>query len=404
MRVNRLAPLGLAAPAALLAGCASGPAPTPTPSLSHHAPASAAAATSSPPQGPFGVIVTNADRSGSSYQILLLDVNAHVVARATASLPLLQPNETIDLPLISASSSRVYYRNGDTDVDAMQATGATAVARQLTEGASAEIAFSVSADDQRIAILALTEQSDPTKDSGHGYVEDLSGGTNHVDLFTNTSTDAFRWPVGWHGQSVVDAVGQCGGDYYGPQVGAGARGCSYHVIDATSGARRATICESPPNNANGGDYYNPSGNATGAGTSCEETQGDFNTPAGQTQTDMAVDWSGAEHDFLSQTHIMCCALDGAHDLPTDCYLAPDGAQMACLATSNQSVVLLQPGGKTQNLGRRYTILGWIDATHLVVTVDPSTLGVLDTSNGVVSTLSLANADKVSLEATLPGGL
>lgn len=398
MRLNRLAPLGLAAPAALLAGCASGPSPTPTPS--HHSSPAAAAATPAPPQGPFGVIVTNADRSGSSYQILLLDVNAHVVARATATLPLLQPNQTVDLPLISASSSRVYYRNGNTDIDAMQSTGATAVARQLPEGSAAEIAFSVSADDQRIAILALKEQSDPTKDSGHGYVEDLSGGANVVDLFTNTSTDAFRWPVGWHGQSVVDAVGQCGGYYYGPQAGAGARGCSYHVIDATSGARRATVCESPPNTSPGADYYNPSGNPTDAGTACQETQGNFNTPAGQTQTDMAVDWSGAEHDFASQTQTMCCN----NNLPTACTLAPDGSQMACLATSNQSVVLLQAGGKTQNLGRRYTILGWIDGTHLVVTVDPSTLGVLDTTSGAVSTLSLPNADKVSLEATLPGGL
>src|SRR6202011_1996175 len=118
------------------------------------------------------------------------------------------------------------------------------------------LAFSVKPDDQRIAIVAINEAVDATKDAGHGYVEDLSGATNHVELFRNTSNDAFRWPVGWHGTSIVDAAGNCGGNYgyNGPQAGGVAHACSYHVVDSVSGSRRATAWATPTTRRAGATY------------------------------------------------------------------------------------------------------------------------------------------------------
>ena len=72
----------------------------------------------------------------------------------------------------------------------------------------------MSPDDQRIAVSLINQASDATKDTGHGYVEDLADSGNHVDLFSNTSSDSIPLAFGWHGNDIVDAVGtNCGGPY-----------------------------------------------------------------------------------------------------------------------------------------------------------------------------------------------
>ena len=354
------------------------------------------------PRGPFGVVVTNSGRTGTTYAVLLVDVNGKVVAQATGNLPLIKPNQSVDLPLVSASSTKAYYRSGDTDIYSLSPDGTTARVRTIPDGASAELAFAVKPDDQRIAVVAINEAVDGTKDTGHGYVEDLSGATNHVDLFRNTSNDAFRWPVGWHGDSIVDAAGNCGGNYgyNGPQAGGIARPCSYHVVDAVSGSRRAIVCETPTTQPGGGDYYSLQSGPTAAGTACEENQGDYNN-GGHTDAMMSVDWSGTEHSYLSLTSTVCCSAS----IPlTGCLLSVDASRMACVGSSNAAVTLLSKSGSTHDLGRRYALLGWIDAGHLLVGVDTNTLGVLQPDTGTLTTLALASADKTTFGADLPGDL
>jgi hypothetical protein len=51
-----------------------------------------------------------------------------------------------------------------------------------------------------------------------------------------------------------------------------------------------------------------------------------------------------------------------------------------------------------------SILGWIDATHLLVEVDSGDLGVLDPDTGVLTSVAVAQANEVSMAATLPGSL
>jgi hypothetical protein len=354
------------------------------------------------PRGPFGVVVTNSGRTGTTYAVLLVDVNGRVVAQAAGNLPLIKSNQSVDLPLVSASSTKVYYRSGDTDIYSLAPDGTTARVRTIPDGASAELAFAVKPDDQRIAVVAINEAVDATKDTGHGYVEDLSGATNHVDLFRNTSNDAFRWPVGWHGDSIVDAAGNCGGNYgyNGPQAGGVARPCSYHVVDAASGSRRAIVCETPATQPGGGDYYSLQGGPTAVGTACEENQGDYNN-GGHTDAMMSVDWSGSEHAYLSLNSTVCCSAS----IPlTGCLLSVDASRMACVGSSNAAVTLLNKNGSTHDLGRRYALLGWIDAGHLLVGVDTNTLGVLQPDTGTLTTLALASADKTIFGANLPGDL
>lgn len=84
-----------------------------------------------------------------------------------------------------------------------------------------------------------------------------------------------------------------------------------------------------------------------------------------------------------------------------CFLAPDGNRTACADNSSQALTLLTPDGKTRNLGRRYNILGWIDATHLMVGIDSSTLAVLDVDSAAEIRVPLAQADKSRWRARYP---
>jgi hypothetical protein len=149
------------------------------------------------PPGPYAVIVSNAPRVGSTYDVILIDVLGHIVARVTARLPLLKPNQTLQLPLVSASGDLAYYLDGDTTIRSLSPSGASAPVKTIPDGSSSIIAFAVSPDDQRIAVSLIKQGSDLAHNTGRGYVEGLTDGANRVNLFNNTAQDAFRWPVGW---------------------------------------------------------------------------------------------------------------------------------------------------------------------------------------------------------------
>src|SRR4029077_9582699 len=96
----------------------------------------------------------------------------------------------------------------------------------------------------------------------------------------------------------------CGGPYGTiPSGVCEATAASYHVVDATSGSRIATVCESPATSPSG-TYDNefPTGLPTSAGIACSES--DYRTTA-TTQTSehtvYAVDWTGAERTFFDKT-------------------------------------------------------------------------------------------------------
>ena len=78
--------------------------------------------------------------------------------------------------------------------------------------------------------------------SGNGaasrlYVEDLNGGANHVDIFSETGAYGL-WPIGWHGTSLILAkVPAC-------TQGTGLGCCGpleFHLVDPATAVRSRTI-------------------------------------------------------------------------------------------------------------------------------------------------------------------
>ncbi|MDQ6847814.1 MAG: hypothetical protein M3019_09595 [Candidatus Dormibacteraeota bacterium] len=389
----------LLAAAAAMAGCSSPPAstptltPRPTPTLRLQTPVPSASAVAIP-SGPYAVVVTNTPRQGATYDVVLIGVQGQIVTRVTAKLPLLKANQTVELPLVSASNDLVYYLDGDTEIRSLSPTGATALVKTIAPGSSSILAFAVSPDDRRIAVSLINQASDQNKDSGRGYVEDVADTANHVDLFNNTAADAFRWPVGWHGSAIVDAVGgNCNG--YG-----GAAGCvnSYHLVNSADGRRVATVCEPPATQpANASINVSPNGLPVSGGVACVKTFYYNDQTATNAGYMLAVDWTG--HSITLAT------ADKSGQLPYgDCYLAPGATQMACTANSSQALTLIAAGASPHNLGRRYNVLGWMDATHLLVGIDSKTLAVLTTTSGAAVNLALADADKADMGGTDPGAL
>jgi hypothetical protein len=382
-----------------LVGCAATPAPS-TPTPTPHGTPRPSAATPIPvpaPQGPFAVLVTNTARTGTTYDVLIMDAKGRVVARATAQLPRLKPNQTLDLPLVSASNTTVYYLDGDTDIHSLSPNGAATLVKAIPDGATSAVTFAVSPDDKRFAVAVITEQADNSKDTGHGYVEDLLGTGNRVELFNNIGQAAVRWPAGWHGGSIIDALSSVGYECYGPGS-CGTRVRSYHVVDAASGNRTSTICEATDASA-GGDNYNVQGLPTAKGVACEETQYD-SVSSSYTDTLMRVDWAGSEHQFLAKSGVNYYGLLNMNS----CALSSDGAQMACTSNANSALALISADGSRNDTGRRYQTLGWIDAGHLLVDIDPTTLGVLSVATGSVVGLPFTGADKVAMATALPGSL
>ena len=99
--------------------------------------------------------------------------------------------------------------------------------------------FSVSPDDQRIAVL-VEDMSAPSTISLRLYVEDLSGGGHHADIYSTTTpkgkTAVTLWPMGWHqGLLVLAVVTAC---TFEP---AGLSPSEWHVSDAVTATRKVTI-------------------------------------------------------------------------------------------------------------------------------------------------------------------
>ncbi len=374
------------------AGCGTTPSAIFTPDA-HASATSVIAPTGTPVPGASGsvaVIESNSTRQGATYDIVLVDSAGVVHRRVTAKLPLIKPNQTIDFPLVSASDNLVYYLDGDTQIRSISLSGtATPPVKTLADGATKAVTFAVSPDNSQIAVSVMAQQPSLDLSTGRGYVEDLADSDHHLDLFANTGTDSFRWPVGWQRQNIVDAVGQgfCAPGSPAPQ------GCiaSYHVIDSTNGHRVATACETAQGQSTeNADSLLPTGLPTGAGTACVETT---SSTTSFSSNELSVDWAGKAHTVL-----------GTGSIPVNnCFLAPDAAALACSDNLTEVLAIVSANGTTKNFGRRYTVLGWVDAKHLIVDIDATNLGVLAIDTGEVVPVPFADASNAQLATTMPGG-
>jgi hypothetical protein len=141
-------------------------------------------------------------------------------------------------PPVSASDHQVYIRDGDTKIRSVGVSSASDVT--TVPGSPTMISFfSVSPDDQRIAVV-VEDLSPANTINLRLYVEDLHGGGHHLDIYTTTTPKGkgayTLWPMGWHlGKLVLALVVAC---TFEP---AGLSPIEWHVSDATTAARQATI-------------------------------------------------------------------------------------------------------------------------------------------------------------------
>jgi hypothetical protein len=139
---------------------------------------------------------------------------------------------------VSASSDQVYFRDGDTKIKMVVQPNSTADVTTVPGGPNIISFFSVSPDNQRIAVLV--EDLSGVQISLRLYVEDLRGGGHHADIFTTTTAKGkggvTLWPMGWHeGLLVLSLMVAC---TFEP---AGLSPSEWHLVDAGTAVRKAAI-------------------------------------------------------------------------------------------------------------------------------------------------------------------
>ncbi|MEO8745647.1 MAG: hypothetical protein ABI334_04675 [Candidatus Dormiibacterota bacterium] len=279
-----------------------------------------------PVTGAYGILVSS--QASTNYTVSLVGIDGRVIASAQASTPAAvncanAAAAIVPLP-VSTSNTRVYYMDAQGVVRFLAPNGDAGKATTVPIGTARRSMFAVSPDDQRIAVIV-----DDFTSSGAStrlYAEDLNGGGNHLDLFSQTGAFTL-WPTGWHGTNnlVLAKVPACtqGGGFgcCGPQ--------ELHVVDPATAVRRFTI---------GGSTCIISGPAAPAGASCETTTGTANV----------YSWTAA----LLRTY----PIPGVGMGPI--YLSPNGQHLALSSNPNETTV---EGYNNLTM----IACGWIDDTHLI---------------------------------------
>jgi hypothetical protein len=141
-------------------------------------------------------------------------------------------------PPVSATNDHVYFRDGDTKIRMIVPPNGAADVATVPGGPTTISFFSVSPDNQRIAVMV--EDLSGASISLRLYVEDLRGGGHHADIFTTTTPKGkggvTMWPMGWHeGLLVLALMIACTFEPVGLSPS------EWHVIDASTAVRKAAI-------------------------------------------------------------------------------------------------------------------------------------------------------------------
>ena len=355
--------LMVVAAAAACGGSSSTAARSPSPSPSTIATARPSASPSPQPVTvPYGVLVSS--QAANSYSVSLIGVDTRVVATSEASTP---PQVTcanaagapVPLP-VSMSNSRVYYMDAQGVVRYLAPGGDSGRATTVPAGtATRRSMFAVSPDDQRIAVIV--DDYTTSGASTRLYVEDVNGGGNHADIFSESGARTL-WPVGWHGSNnlVVAVVPSC-------TQGGGPFCCGVqelHVVDPATAIRRFTL---------------------GGLTNCPIVGPA--SPAG------AICWDGTNSKVLNWTAgtIRTFPVQG----PEIQLLSPNGSQVALVDNNGTTV----QGTKVSMAG--LFACAWVDDAHVLSGGDPQhPPRIADISNGNM----LPVAAQGDCAGRLPGGL
>jgi len=342
--MTRLSVLAVAALVAVSCGgqgasSSRSPRATALPSSSAQAASPSPSASASPLTGTFGLLLT-----AGELELVKPDASiAASVAVANASVQYCssQHDGAVMAPPVSASNDQVYFRDGDTKIR-MVVPPASAVDVTTVPGSSTVVSFfSVSPDDQRIAVL-VEDLSGATTIGLRLYVEDLYGGGHHSDIYTATTPKGklgtTLWPMGWHqGALVLALMPAC------TLEPAGLTPSEWHVSSVSNAARIATIRASSCTLS-----YWPSP----AGVGCINSQG----------TTTLFDWSGKITSVTGPPTMSAgYTMTGISPAGQSAFFS-NGAGIGAAAPSTQ-ILQLGPGPYATVQG--HNACTWIDEDHLL---------------------------------------
>ena len=310
---------------------------SPSPAPGSAAPSASATAqpnaspTPPPVTTPYGVLVGS--QAANSYSVSLVTIDGKVAATSEASTPPLvscanAAGAPVPLP-VSMSNSRAYYMDAQGVVRFLAPSGEGGRATTVPAGtASRRSMFAVSPDDQRIAVIVNDYTSSGA--STRLYVEDVNGGGNHLDLYTQSGARTL-WPVGWHGNNnlVVAVVPSC-------TQGGGPFCCGIqelHVVDPATAFRRFTI---------------------GAVTACPIV--------GPASPSGAICWDGTNSKIINWTAgtVKTFPVSG----PESQLLSPNGGQVALVDNNGTAIQ-----GSSVSMAGMFACT-WIDDGHVLSGGDP----------------------------------
>jgi hypothetical protein len=334
--------------------------PTGSPSASPTTTQPQSSPSPSPLTAAYGVLVSAL--SAANYTVSLVGTDGRVVASAQTTTPgsVTCANAAAALvsPPVSASNSRLYYMDAQGVVRYLAPNGDAGRSTTVPIGPARRSMFAVSPDDQRIAVIV--DDFDATGAATRLYIEDLNGGGNHKELFSETGAYTL-WPTGWHGTAnlVLAKVPSCtqggGPGCCGPQ--------EFHVVDPATAVRRFTV---------GDTTCKLAGAPSPSGVVCE-TDAQANV----------LSWTGTTNRSFS--------IQGA----TPAYLSPNGNLVAIVPSGD---TVIQETSRT--LAGMQTC-GWIDDTHVMSGGDAQHQPrVGDVTNGN----AVAVAAQGDCAGRLPGGL
>jgi hypothetical protein len=245
------------------------------------------------------------------------------------------------LPAVSASDRHVYFRDGDTKIRMLVPPSSAIDVTTVPGGQTTVSGFSVSPDDQRIAVvvedLTGAGPSQAASISLRLYVEDLRGGGSHADIYNTTfpagKAATMLWPMGWHeGQLVLAVWSACTFESV-PYPNA------WHVVDAATAMRKAEI---------GSPGCTPSAWPSPAGAACF----DFTSP-GHVHL---YDWTGRSLTTLT-TDVAATEV------------SPSGSLLAFgaggLGNPTPSTTMLRADGSGAITSAGHAGCLWIDESHVL---------------------------------------
>ena len=267
--------------------------------------------------------------------------------------------------ITSTSDSRLYYEDGNTNIDYLTSAGQHGVAFTVSRPGGAVVAFAVSPDDSKVAVAILTNFNgiEPPYTS-HMYLMSMSGGTEQTlfDGNSKSSTAPLTWPVGWDGDTLV--VAQSLPAFFsgidpgtGPCSGGSDCASQLRVFNPANKAFQHPLCAAGIGAITGAPTA--AGIACGAGFEASSSAPKL----------AAVSWSGVVTSFGSHSPGYTSSQD---PWGGSCMLSPHGAVIACasdtLDTGTVPAQAFRAGGVVQKIPNPldFQLLGWLDGNDVVV--------------------------------------